>query len=183
MSKSMIVGGLVGAAVVAAGAVGALALNKNDSVTYAEVVLVDPVIETVRTPREACHNELVTHQNPTTDEHKVAGTVIGAVIGGVAGNQVGGGSGKKLATVAGAAAGGYAGNQIQGSMQENSTHQVNETRCETQYDDSQRTIGYDVTYTFEEQKRTVRMEEKPGDWLEVDATGNLVVEQKQESGA
>jgi hypothetical protein len=41
------------------------------------------------------------------------GVVAGAVVGGVLGNQVGGGSGKKLATVAGAVGGGYAGNEIE----------------------------------------------------------------------
>ncbi len=176
MNKSVIVGSLVGAAVVTAGTVGALALNESGpGPGYAEVVLIEPVIETVRTPREACHDELVTHQKPVRDENKIAGTVVGAVIGGVVGNQVGGGSGKKIATVAGAAAGGYAGNQVQGQMQANSTYQVNERRCETQYDVSQRTAGYDVTYKFEEQQKTVRMDEKPGDQLEVDAEGNLLV--------
>jgi len=41
------------------------------------------------------------------------GVIGGAVVGGLLGNQVGGGSGKKLATVGGAVAGGYAGNEIE----------------------------------------------------------------------
>jgi outer membrane lipoprotein SlyB len=41
------------------------------------------------------------------------GAVGGAVIGGLLGNQVGGGTGKKIATVGGAVAGGYAGNEIE----------------------------------------------------------------------
>jgi outer membrane lipoprotein SlyB len=45
------------------------------------------------------------------------GSGLGAVAGGVAGallgNQVGGGSGRKIATVAGAAGGAYAGHQIE----------------------------------------------------------------------
>ena len=43
------------------------------------------------------------------------GMVGGAVVGGLLGNQVGGGSGKKIATVGGAVAGGYAGNEIEKS--------------------------------------------------------------------
>ena len=41
------------------------------------------------------------------------GVIGGAVVGGLLGNQVGGGTGKKIATVGGAVAGGYAGNEIE----------------------------------------------------------------------
>lgn len=41
------------------------------------------------------------------------GTVAGAVVGGILGNQVGGGTGKKVATVAGAVGGGYVGHQLE----------------------------------------------------------------------
>ncbi|HEY1089550.1 MAG TPA: glycine zipper 2TM domain-containing protein [Burkholderiaceae bacterium] len=41
------------------------------------------------------------------------GVVGGAVLGGLLGNQIGGGTGKKIATVGGAVAGGYAGNAIE----------------------------------------------------------------------
>ncbi|WP_177200783.1 glycine zipper 2TM domain-containing protein [Roseateles sp. YR242] len=41
------------------------------------------------------------------------GAVGGAVVGGLLGNQLGGGTGKKVATVGGAVAGGFAGNEIE----------------------------------------------------------------------
>jgi len=41
------------------------------------------------------------------------GAVGGAVLGGILGNQIGGGTGKKIATVGGAVAGGYAGNEVE----------------------------------------------------------------------
>ena len=44
------------------------------------------------------------------------GAVGGAVLGGLLGNQVGGGTGKKIATVGGAVAGGYAGNEVEKNM-------------------------------------------------------------------
>ena len=44
---------------------------------------------------------------------KTAGVVTGAVVGGLLGNQIGGGSGKKVATVGGAIAGGVAGHKIE----------------------------------------------------------------------
>lgn len=40
------------------------------------------------------------------------GAVVGAIIGGLLGNQVGGGSGRKVATVGGAVAGGLIGHRI-----------------------------------------------------------------------
>lgn len=51
----------------------------------------------------------VTQQGQSTG----AGAVIGALVGGAAGNQVGGGSGRKLATAAGAIGGALLGNNIE----------------------------------------------------------------------
>jgi len=61
------------------------------------------------------------------DEHRVAGTAIGAVAGGLLGNQIGHGRGNTLATVGGAVAGGYAGNRIQAHQQ--ARHYHYERRC------------------------------------------------------
>ncbi|MGK2941882.1 MAG: glycine zipper 2TM domain-containing protein [Immundisolibacter sp.] len=52
------------------------------------------------------------------------GAVAGAVVGGLLGNQVGGGSGKKIATVAGAAGGAYAGHEIEKRQRAGTTYQV-----------------------------------------------------------
>ncbi|GAB2871548.1 hypothetical protein GCM10027277_45990 [Pseudoduganella ginsengisoli] len=53
-------------------------------------------------------------------EKKGEGSAVGVIAGGVAGaligNQVGGGSGRKLATIAGAAGGAYAGNKVEEHM-------------------------------------------------------------------
>lgn len=94
----------------------------------------------------------VTHRKPVQDENKIAGSVLGAVAGGVLGHQVGGGRGKDIATVAGALAGGYAGNRVQNNMQENDTYTTTQQRCQTVYDKSQKTLGYDVTYKIGDQQ-------------------------------
>ena len=52
------------------------------------------------------------------------GVVAGAVLGGVLGNQIGGGSGRKLATVAGAVGGGFAGNEVEKRARASSSYQV-----------------------------------------------------------
>lgn len=82
-------------------------------------------------PKEECWDEEVTHTAEPKDEHRIAGTAIGAVVGGVVGSQFGGGNGKKLATVAGAAGGAYAGNRAQKAVQEKNTYTTTERRCKT----------------------------------------------------
>jgi uncharacterized protein YcfJ len=98
------------------------------------------------------------------------------VIGGVLGNQVGGGSGQKLATVAGAAAGGYAGNRVQENMQAGSTYVTTERRCRTVTDSIQKLLGYDVTYRLGNEEAVVRMAQRPGDRIPVE-NGALVLPQ------
>ena len=162
MNKSLIIGLASGAA--AAVAIGAIASRGDFSLgtAYAEVVEAKPLTKTIETPRQACHDEQVTREKPIKDEHKVAGTAIGAVIGGLLGNQVGGGNGKKLATVAGAAAGGYAGNRVQDKMQKADTETATESKCETVTDKSTVPAGYRVTYKLNGKTTVVHMSHDPG---------------------
>jgi len=173
MNKSLITGLVVGGiAVTAAGAfAGYQAMDDRRS---AEVLDVEPLMKTVRTPRQVCSDEVVTHQAATKDPKRVTGAVLGAVAGGVLGNQVGGGDGKTVATVAGAAAGGYAGSKIQKSMQENNTTQSVEQRCRTVYDTAEKPDGYEVRYRLAGQEGTVRTDRAPGRTIPVE-NGQLVL--------
>ncbi len=76
-----------------------------------------------------CYDVEVQRPKQVKDQHKIAGTAIGAVAGGLLGNQVGGGSGKKIATAAGAVGGAVAGRKIQ-EHQQNKTETVIERRCD-----------------------------------------------------
>jgi uncharacterized protein YcfJ len=177
MDSSMMKGLVVGAVVATAG--GAIASytmlgDKQKGPEYAMVTNVAEIKETVKTPREVCEDVAVTRQAPVQDEHKIAGTAIGAVVGGLLGNQIGGGSGKKVATVAGAAAGGYTGNRVQGNMQARDTYTTTERRCNTVTDSHENVIGYNVTYMLGDQEHTVRMDEKPGSRIPVE-NGQLVL--------
>ena len=107
-------------------------------------------------------------KKPVKDQHRVTGSVVGAVVGGVIGHQFGGGSGKDAATAGGAIAGGVAGNQIQKGMQEKNTYTTTEQRCNTVMEDKSRTEGYDVTYVFNDQEDTIRMDKKPGERLRIE---------------
>lgn len=179
MNKSMIVGAVLGAVgVTAGGAVATYSLVGGPK--YAEVLAVEQVKESVKTPREVCKDVAVTRQRPVQDQHQIAGTVIGAVAGGLLGNQVGGGNGKKLATVAGAVGGGYAGNKVQEGMQNRDTYTTTETRCNTVVDTSEKVAGYDVKYQLDGRVGQVRMDRDPGSRIPVNDQGQLVmVEQVQ----
>ena len=172
MNKSLLIGLLIGAAVVTAG--GAIAGLDLFKPKFAEVLDVEPVTKQIRTPRQECREVAVTRQAPVKDQRRIAGTVIGAVVGGVIGNQVGSGSGRKIATAAGAAGGGYAGNKIQQNLQQRNTTTVMEQRCKTVYDTSQKLLGYDVKYRLGKQTDTVRMDHDPGERIPV-RDGQLVL--------
>jgi uncharacterized protein YcfJ len=176
MNKSLLTGVVLGVAVATAGgAVAGYQLFEREP-SFADVLQVQPIIETVKTPKEVCQDVAVTHARQPKDQHKVAGTVLGAVVGGVLGNQVGGGDGRKLATAAGAAAGGYAGNRIQNKMQQGNTYTTTEQRCDTVYESHEKQAGYDVRYRLGDTEGTVRMDHHPGEHIPV-KEGQLVLVQ------
>lgn len=174
MNRSLIIGLAVGAAAVTAG--GAFAGYKMIAApSSAEVVSVKALTKSHKTARKECHDEEVTHTKPAKDEHRLAGTGIGAVVGGLLGNRVGGGNGKVLATVAGAAAGGYAGNKIEEKMQKGNTYTTTEQRCETVYDSHETPAGYDVEYVLDGKHERVHMDHDPGSSIPV-KDGHIVIE-------
>jgi uncharacterized protein YcfJ len=177
MNKSLLTGIVAGAAIAAAGGAFAGYQLMDHKANFAEVLEVKPILETVKTPREICHDETVTHTQEAKDQHKIAGTVIGAVVGGVLGNQIGGGDGRKIATGAGAAAGGYAGNRIQNKMQQANTYTTVEKRCDTTYDSHDKQVGYEVRYRLNESEGSVRMDHHPGERIPVH-DGQLVLVQQ-----
>nr|WP_189664612.1 MULTISPECIES: glycine zipper 2TM domain-containing protein [Pseudomonas] len=175
----MLVGAVLGAVgVTAGGAVATYSLVKSGP-EYAQVLAVEPVKTQIKTPREVCKDVTVTRQKPVQDQHQIAGTVLGAVAGGLLGNQIGGGTGKKIATVAGAAGGGYAGNKIQEGMQERDTYTTTQTRCNTVNDISDKVVGYDVRYMLDGKEGKVRMDRDPGNQIPVSKEGQLILGQNE----
>ena len=162
MNKSLLVGVAIGAAVAAAG--GAVAGLKllDRTPDYAQVTHVEPVMKTVRTPRENCVDVPVTQKAPTRDPHRITGTAIGAVVGGVIGNQIGGGSGRRAATAAGVVAGGVIGNRAQERRRGTRTVEEVEQRCETVTDTVQEPDGFEVVYRYRGEEGSVRMAQQPG---------------------
>lgn len=175
MDKSMIKGIVIGGVVVvAASAIGVGSYKTMSKPSYAEVIAVKDVTETVKTPREECQDVQVQQKAPVKDEHRIAGKLTGAVVGGALGSMVGSGRGKTVATVAGAVGGGYAGNKIQKNMQDKDVVTTTEQRCKTVYDTSERIVGYDVSYRLDGKQGLVRMDHKPGQQIPV-RDGQLVL--------
>ena len=132
-----------------------------EQVTSATITKVEPIKETIQTPREVCEDVVVTEQAEVKDQHQVGGTVAGAAVGGIIGNQVGSGRGKTVATAAGAAAGGYIGNKAQERHQEGKTTTTTEQQCSTVTDTEERVIGYLVTYNLNGTTGTIKMDQAP----------------------
>jgi uncharacterized protein YcfJ len=179
MSKSFVLGSVIGAVVVTAG--GAAAGYRMYSASHsAQVISVKALDRTVKTPREECHDEQVTRTKPVKDTNRLVGTGVGALVGGLLGNQVGGGNGRTLATVAGAAAGGYAGNQIQKKVQQGNTYATTEQRCVTVYDSHKEPAGYDVVYELNGKRGRVHLDHDPGRSIPV-KDGKIVIETAADS--
>ena len=134
----------------------------------AEVVAVKEIMKTIKTPREVCEDVQVQEQAPVQDSNRITGTVIGGVAGGVLGHQLGHGrKGKKIATAAGAVGGALVGNQVQKGMQDSDVVTTTKRVCKTVYDESQKVVGYRVTYRLEGKEGVVRTSFRPGATLPV----------------
>jgi uncharacterized protein YcfJ len=161
MSKSLAVGLVVGA--IAAGTVGAVAGYRIIAAPAgAEVLSAKALSKTVKTPRQECHDEQVTHTKPIKDQNRLVGTGVGAVVGGLLGSRIGGGNTRIVTGLAGAAAGGYAGNKIQQKVQQGDTYTTTEQRCVTAYDTREEPAGYEVVYMLDGKRHHVRMDHDPG---------------------
>lgn len=174
MNKSLAVGLIIGAG--AATTVGAVAgYRMMTGPSGAQVVSAKALTKTIKTPRQECHDEQVTHTKPVKDEHRLVGTGIGAVVGGLLGSRIGGGNTRIATGLAGAAAGGYAGNKIQQKVQQGNAYTTTEQRCVTAYDSHEETAGYEVVYLLDGKRHHVRMDHDPGKEIPV-RDGRIVVE-------
>jgi uncharacterized protein YcfJ len=78
-------------------------------------------------PAEECWDEEVVVTAEPTDQHRIAGTAIGAVVGGAIGKDVGD---RDITTAAGAAAGAFIGRKIQERVQDNRAERRTTTTIE-----------------------------------------------------
>jgi uncharacterized protein YcfJ len=177
VNKSLAVGLVVGA--IAATTAGAVAGYKMITApSGAQVISAKALTKTVKTPRQQCHDEQVTHTKPVKDEHQLVGTGVGAVVGGLLGSRIGGGNTRIVTGLAGAAAGGYAGHEIQGKMQKGNTYTTTEKRCVTAYDSHEEPAGYEVVYMLNGQSHQVHMDHDPGRVIPI-RNGQVMIDSPQ----
>ena len=136
MNKSMLVGVVAGIGVATAGGVLGYSFLGERSPDAAAVADEAPAPRTApapatRTaaaaPAEECWDEEVTVTADPKDQHRIAGTAVGAVVGGAIGRDVGD---RDITTAAGAAAGALIGRKIQERVQENRADERTTTTVE-----------------------------------------------------
>ena len=147
MNKSMLMGVVAGVGVATAGGVlGYQFLSPQGAEVEGDEVIVEaealtpptpaPAARTAAAPTtrvaapaptEECWDEEVQVTAAPKDEHRIAGTAIGAVVGGAIGKDLGD---RDLTTAAGAAAGAFIGRKIQGEVQENRADERTTTTIE-----------------------------------------------------
>lgn len=161
MNKSIVVGTTLAVLGLGGLAFGAWQVQQEDAPQYAQITHVEALTRTVETPREVCEDVVVTQRAPTRDPDRIVGTAAGAIVGGLLGNQVGGGSGKKIATVAGVVGGGLAGREVQERVEAGQTVTTTQRRCDTVVDTRQETEGYEVTWRHGDVVQTSRLDSAP----------------------
>ena len=123
MNKSMVMGLVAGIGVATAGGVlgyqylGERSPEEGQAAAPPAHTAAAPT-RTAAAPAQECWDEQVADTAAPKDEHRVAGTAIGAVVGGAIGKELGDGN-SDLATAAGATAGALLGRKAQGEFQEN----------------------------------------------------------------
>lgn len=140
---------------------------REESGEYAQVISVTPLSGT----QQVCSDQTVTERRRPSDDHQIAGTVIGAIAGGVIGNQFGGGSGRKLTTVAGAVGGGIAGKKIQEAHQQGDTVTRVVKRCRNVVAGKDVPQLYEVVYAYQGQNLHVKLDHDPGNRIALPVRG------------
>ena len=127
-----------------------------------------------RTPVRNCTEQLirVDQQGRSQGGNSAVGTLLGAAIGGFTGSQIGSGSGQLAATALGTLGGAVVGNRAMRSnglskewpLNREEQRYKKEVICTTSYNIQHQTniVGYNVTYNFEGQTYTTRMQTPPG---------------------
>ena len=138
---------------------------------YADVLEARPVYRLVEvsTPQEQCWEEEIVVETRGSRNSSNTPVVVSTIIGGAIGNAVGHNkSNKRVGAVLGAVLGHSIGRDI---VRSNSRPAVREyevvQRCQTVYQEheEERLMGYQVTYLYNGEERTIRTDSDPGDQI------------------
>ena len=115
MNKSTLIGVVAGIAIATAGGVAAYSYFGEPSATVAAA------------DQQECWDEQIATVAEPNDQHRIAGTAVGAVVGGAVGEDIGD---RGITTAVGAAAGALIGRKVQEKIQDNNAEQRTVTSIE-----------------------------------------------------
>lgn len=143
------------------------------AVVMARVTAVEPIVEVVQVaqPRRECWDEEV---SGTTTHHSTGGMVLGAIIGGVIGNNVGNGRHRDTNRAIGTVVGGAIGHDSDHAYSRPYSYTEQHCSVSTDYIEEERTLGYRVSYQFQGEEYTTRMESDPGRYVRVQVSHRLL---------
>lgn len=141
------------------------------SYEYAPVLEARPLYQVVEvsTPQQQCWEEEQIVDYPRRRQTSNTPVIVSTILGGALGNAVGSNkSNKRVGAVLGAVLGHSIGRDIVRSNSRSSSRQYEVVqRCETVYQQHQeeRLIGYQVTYLYNGEERSIRTDSDPGDQI------------------
>ena len=138
---------------------------------YAEVLESRPIYQVVEvsTPQEQCWEEEIAVDRRYRGNDSSTPVIVSTILGGAIGNAVGHNkSNKRVGTVLGAVLGHSIGRDIvRGNNQSGRREYEVVQRCQTVYEqhEEERLIGYQVTYLYNGEERSIRTDSDPGDQI------------------
>lgn len=156
--------------VVAGGILSATA-SAQTTYEYAQVVQANPIYQIVELsePSEQCWQEEVIIERSSRGGSNTP-VVVSTIIGGAIGNAVGSNkSNQRVGAVLGAVLGHSIGRDIVRNNRRSRTDSEIVERCKTVYETVQeeRLVGYQVTYLYEGEERTIRTDSDPGEQIKL----------------
>lgn len=154
-------------------AVFGLNVQAQTSYEYADVLASTPIYRIVETsePREQCWEEEVIVEQRGSRQNSRTPVIVSTILGGAIGNAVGSNkSNQRVGAVLGAVLGHSIGRDIVRTRSGGNQQYVETVeRCNTVYEQVQeeRLVGYQVTYLYQGQERTVRADSDPGEQIRI----------------
>lgn len=145
----------------------AFALDTEGFRDYARVVDVDPIYESVNSPRKECYTDYVPESRYERRGNNVAGQVIGGVAGGLLGSRFGRGSGRVATAAVGAVAGAIIGDRIADRGGRTEYYEREVRRCREIDNWEKRVTAYRVTYEYGGREYRTTLPYDPGAKLAV----------------
>lgn len=148
-------------------------MDRDDRVVKARVSHVEPIVEVVQIPQERreCWDEEV---SGTTTRHSNGGMVAGAIIGGVIGHNIGDRHNRRATTAIGSMIGAAVGHDADHSYQQPYSYTEQHCSVTTDYIEEEHILGYRVSYTFQGEQYSTRMDHDPGRFVHLRVSHQLL---------